>query len=106
MLIELLYVPGCPNRETALNRLKQVLQSQSLGVSIREIPVHDEAMARSLRFPGSPTIRVNTQDVEPEGVGGPAFACRLYSNGTGVPSEEAILHAVSAAKGENQRESN
>lgn len=101
MLIELLYVPGCPNHEPALNRLRHVLQSQSLEVPIRELPVHDETMARSLRFPGSPTIRVNNQDVEPEGRGNPALACRLYSNGTGVPSEEAIRRAVSAAQWES-----
>lgn len=101
MLIELLYVPGCLNHETALDRLKQVLQSQSLVVPICEVAVQDEAMAQSLRFPGSPTIRVNNQDVEPEGAGEPALACRLYGNGTGVPSEETIQRALSTAKGES-----
>ena len=105
MLIELLYVPGCPNHEPALKRLRQVLQSQSLFVSICEVPVKDEAVARSLRFPGSPTIRVNNRDVEPDGAGWPALACRLYGNGSGVPSEEAIQRAVSSAKGESHRES-
>lgn len=101
MFIELLYVPGCPNHEPALNRLRQVLQSEKLQVSIREIPVEDEAMARSLGFPGSPTIRVNHQDVEPEEAASPGLACRLYSNGTGAPSEEAIRRAISAARGES-----
>jgi hypothetical protein len=100
MLVELLYVPGCPHYEPALSRLRQVLQSQKLPVAIREIPVTDEAMARSLRFPGSPTIRINHQDVEPDGGTSPALACRLYGNGTSAPSEEAIRRAISAAKGE------
>jgi hypothetical protein len=99
MLIELLFVPGCPNHEAARNRLKHVLEAQSLEVPVREVPVQDEAMARSLRFPGSPTIRVDNQDVEPEGARGPALACRLYSNGTGVPCEDFIRRAISAAQG-------
>lgn len=99
MLIELLYVPGCPNHEPARNRLRQVLQSQSIEVPILEILVEDAAMAQSLRFPGSPTIRVDNQDIEPEGAAGLGLACRLYSNGGGVPSEEAIRRAVSTAKG-------
>ena len=98
MLIELLYVPGCPNHEPARNRLRQVLQSQSIEVPIREVLVEDAAMAQSLRFPGSPTIRVDNQDIDPEGAAaGLGLACRLYSNGGGVPSEDAIRRAVSTA---------
>lgn len=100
MLVELLYVPGCPHYQPALSRLRQILQSQDVIVPIREIPVEDEAMARSLRFPGSPTIRINHQDVEPDGGTSPALACRLYSGGTSGPSEEAIHRAISAAKRE------
>jgi hypothetical protein len=98
MLIELLYVPGCPNHEPARNRLRRVLQSQSIEVPIREVLVEDAAMAQSLCFPGSPTIRVDSQDIEPDGAAVLGWACRLYSNGSGVPSEEVIQRAVSAAK--------
>lgn len=100
MLVELLYVPGCPHYQPALSRLRQALQSQDLIVPIREIPVEDEAMARSLRFPGSPTIRINHRDVEPDGGTSPALACRLYSGGMSGPSDEAIHRAISAAKRE------
>ncbi len=59
MLIEILYVPGCPNHEPSLGRIREALQSQSVAVPIHEIEVTDEAMVRVLHFPGSPTIRVN-----------------------------------------------
>ncbi len=65
MLIEVLYMPGCPNHQPALHRLRKALQFEAVDVAIREIPVSDEATARSLRFPGSPTVRINGQDAEP-----------------------------------------
>src|SRR6266853_1794895 len=65
MLIEVLYVPGCPNHEPAIRRLKKVLRSEALDLPVHEIPVNDDKAARSLRFPGSPTIRINGRDAEP-----------------------------------------
>jgi hypothetical protein len=98
MLIEVLYVPGCPNHRPALHRLQNVLRSESVEEPIHEIPVSDEATARSLHFPGSPTVRINGLDPEP--VAQPLFglACRLYSDGGGLPSEEVLQRAVSVAK--------
>jgi len=98
VLIEVLYVPGCPNREPAIDRLKEALRSESVAVAIQEIQVTGETMARSLLFPGSPTIRVNGMDVEPTGQMSVGLACRLYSNGSGVPQEERLRHAISKAK--------
>jgi hypothetical protein len=98
--IELIYVPGCPNHQPAIKSLVRVLSSQSLQADISEVPVRTEAEARALRFPGSPTIRVNGADLEPESAGKAGLACRLYKNGTGVPSEETIRRAFSFSKGE------
>ena len=105
MRIELLYMPGCPNHEPALDRLRRVLGRQAVTDPIHEIAVTDENIAANLRFPGSPTIRVNGRDVEPEGISSFGLACRLYGNGTGIPSEETIGRAVSSAAGEDGRES-
>ena len=49
-----------------------------------------EAEAKALLFPGSPTIRIEGKDVEPNEASAPGLACRLYSNLTGVPSEQAL----------------
>jgi hypothetical protein len=98
MKIELLYVPGCPNHQPAIKSLVKILSSKSLQAEISEVPVHTEAEAKALRFPGSPTIRINGADVEPESAGKDGLACRLYKNGTGVPSEETIRRAFSSAK--------
>ena len=48
--------------------------------------------------PGSPTVRVNGRDVEPNAIIVPGLACRLYANGLGVPSEEMVRAAISEAK--------
>ena len=42
MLIEVLYMPGCPNHQPALHRLRKALQFEAVDVPIREIPVSDQ----------------------------------------------------------------
>jgi hypothetical protein len=98
MLIEVLYVPGCPNHQPAIRRLRKTLRAQTIDVPIQEIPIADEAAARSLRFPGSPTVRINGLDAEPNGEQSFGLACRLYSSGDGLPSEETLQRAIARAK--------
>jgi hypothetical protein len=76
--------------------------SESLHAEIESIAVHSEALANNLQFPGSPTIRVNGQDVEPGLTKAIGLACRLYANSGGVPSEEMVRLALSRA---DQKES-
>jgi hypothetical protein len=98
MRIEVLYVPGCPNYEPAVERLEAVLESQSLQAEIRSVPINSEGQAKALLFPGSPTIRIDGQDVEQHERTTPSLACRLYANRSGVPSEESLRKAISNAK--------
>jgi hypothetical protein len=98
MRVEILYVPGCPNHAPALSRLRDTLRTESLDIRVQEIAVTDEAAARSLSFPGSPTIRVNGLDVEHAEKLPVGLACRLYRNGTGVPSTETLQQAIASAK--------
>jgi hypothetical protein len=64
MRIEVLYVPGCPNFQPAVKRIEKVLVSESLQADIEGVPVNSDAEAKALQFPGSPTIRINGNDVE------------------------------------------
>jgi hypothetical protein len=102
MRIEVLFVPGCPNYEPAVERVKKILASESLPIDVEGIQVNTDADARALLFPGSPTIRINGDDIEPDQTNTPGLTCRLYANRTGVPSEEALRLAVSRAKGKEQ----
>lgn len=98
MRIEVLYVPGCPNYDPAIERLQAVLGSESLQAEIQSVPISSEEEARVLLFPGSPTIRIDGKDVEQRETGAPSLACRLYANRSGIPSEELLRIAISNAK--------
>ena len=98
MKIEVLYVPGCPNHKPAVEAVTNVLALESFETEISEVPVRSEGEAHALRFPGSPTIRINGGDIEPGSISGFGLACRLYGNGLGIPSEAAIRTAVAAAR--------
>lgn len=102
MRIEVLYVPYCPHHPPATLTVKEILAAEGVMAEIDEVAVTDLAMAKALRFCGSPTIRINGRDVagESEGVREFAVSCRLYpgSNQVGVPSAEMIRSAVRDAK--------
>jgi hypothetical protein len=98
MRIEILYVPGCPNYQPTFERLQAVLACEAVKVGIQGIPVTTEIEARALLFPGSPTVRVDGEDVEPHRTSVQSLACRLYENGSGIPSEELLRTAMSGAK--------
>jgi len=98
MTIEILYVPGCPNYLPAVEQVERVLSSESLQAEILSRAVRTDAEARELMFSGSPTIRVNGEDVEPHQTSVPSLACRLYATRSGIPSEELLRMAISGAK--------
>ena len=98
MTIEILYLPGCPNYLPAVEQVERVLSSESLQAEILSRAVRTDAEARELMFSGSPTIRVNGEDVEPHQTSVPSLAWRLYENRSGIPSEELLRVAISNAK--------
>jgi len=94
MKIEVLYVPNCPNHAVALERLRAILSSENFQQRVNEVLVRDAEMAQALKFPGSPTILINGQDVEPPETSAFGLMCRLYADGTGAPSLEKLRDAV------------
>ena len=98
MKIEVLYIPDCPHHQATVERVRNVLASESVLDEVCEVPVTTEVEAQSLGFPGSPTVRVNGRDIESDRTVTPVFACRLYANGTGIPSEDSLRAAISQAR--------
>ena len=98
MQIELLYVPGCPNYEPALEQIRKALSLEEVKGEIQRIPVDTVSEGEALLFPGSPTIRINGKDVEPSYSLSPGLACRIYANRSGIPAEETLRAAISEAK--------
>ena len=66
MRVELLVSPGCSSREETEKRLKEVLSELAPEVAVQIIIVDSSEKSEALRFPGSPTVRVNGGDIEPE----------------------------------------
>ena len=99
MTIDFLYWEGCPSHPEAEALLKDVLRERGVEAEILYTEVKSEEDAKRLRFPGSPTIRVDGRDVDPEGANRrPALTCRIYSLPDGrvspVPSREALEEAL------------
>jgi arsenate reductase len=85
--VELLVTPDCPHAEPAEELVQGTVARLIPGTEIIRAVVNDSAEAEKLAFPGSPTVRVNDEDLEGSEVGPPAYACRRYESGAGVPPE-------------------
>lgn len=101
----MLYFDGCPNHEALLPRLREIMDATGVSNEIDLRRITDDEAARRERFLGSPTVRVNGRDVEPDADLRTDFGlkCRLYRNATGLsgqPQEEwlrAALHPTARA---------
>lgn len=87
LTIELLTTPGCPNAPEARRTLREVAGRLAPEAETRETVVETRTEAERLRFPGSPTIRVDGEDLEGVEAGPPALACRRYPGAAGAPPE-------------------
>jgi len=102
--VEVLYIADCPNHKPAVERAREALHSMGVPQTVEEVEIRTEADAKELRFLGSPTVRVNGVDVEPEAreIQHFGFGCRSYPEGgrrSGLPSSELILRAVQEIAG-------
>jgi len=104
--VEVLYVAECPSHPVAVRLVKDILLAEGLVEKVQEVLVKDERMAGELKFPGSPTIRINGRDVagETQKTRNFALSCRLYpgSKQAGLPPEEMIHRAVIEALQEDR----
>ena len=102
MKVEVLYVGDCPSHAPAVKLVRRILAAQGVEEEIHEVLVRDQAMARQLKFRGSPTIRINGRDVAEGSQIEANFAlnCRLYlgSKQKGLPPAELIHQAVAEAR--------
>ena len=102
MKIEVLYFDGCPNHKPAVERVQQLLGEEGVSAEVAEVNVSDESVAQKVGFLGSPSIRVNGLDVEPEARAARDYGmmCRTYAvNGRreGLPSRDMLRQAIREA---------
>jgi hypothetical protein len=103
MKVEVLYFDGCPNREALLARLRELLASTGVAADIEQVAVEDCDVAIRQRFLGSPTVRIDGQDVEPGAEQRRDFGikCRLFATPDGLrgtPPDEWVLAALQHAQ--------
>ena len=99
MQIDFLYWAGCPSHPEAEALLADVLRERGVDAEIVRTEVKTDEEAVRLRFPGSPTIRVDGRDVDEAGARErPALTCRIYHLPDGrvspVPTRDQLLEAL------------
>jgi hypothetical protein len=102
--VEVLYFDGCPNHEALLPRLRELLAQASISTEIDLRRITDDEAAQRERFLGSPTVRVNGRDIEPDAERRTDFGlkCRLYetpAGPSGQPQDEWLQAALHGAAG-------
>ncbi len=102
MTVELLWWDGCPSHPEALDELTRILREEGIEADVRRVEITDDEQARRERFPGSPTIRIDGDDIVPPGEGDPySLTCRVYRTRDGrispIPDPEDVRDAVRRA---------
>lgn len=102
MNICFLYFKGCPNSQNALDLLKEILKEKNIDEEIKIVEIKSEENTKKYRFLGSPTIQINSLDIEKERRNDPpVFGCRIYKTKdgySGIPPKEMIIRAMEEAK--------
>lgn len=109
--VELLWWRGCPSWERALAELRDVAAALGLdpdGIEVTEVRTEGEADAEG--FVGSPTIRVDGEDIQDPGEVPRGLTCRVYrlrdARISALPDPADVREALTAAvEGQNRIES-
>ena len=103
--VEFLWWEGCPSHERALDELRVAMRELGLdpaSVEVRHVGTEEESAREG--FPGSPTVRVDGEDVQPPEDEPGGLSCRVYRlrdgriSPTPDPADlrEALLRATKA----------
>lgn len=95
--IEFLYFEGCRGQSKAQPLLEEALAEEGITAAIRYIKIQDRADAIAHQFQGSPTIRINGQDLVEQMDTDYDLRCRVYwvdGRPQDYPSKEMIRAAL------------
>ena len=103
MKVEILCFDGCPTYLEAEKILQGVLEEKGVYAEVELVAVNTDAEAQELRFPGSPTIRVDGKDLSPVPErAGYVLGCRMYTTPEGLrgsPTTEMLREALAKMDG-------
>ena len=98
MRVELLYADGDPAAMPARQNLVEVLTEDAFETPIQMIAVATESDAELLAMRGSPMIRIDGADIDPDWDGPIGLAARSYG-GDRIPPKTLVRRAVERARG-------
>ena len=98
MRVELLFADGDPAAMTERQNIVEVLTEDAFETTNQMVAVHSIEDAELLDLRGTPTIRIDGEDIEPGWDGPVGTAPRDYGDGP-VPSQQLIRRAVERAGG-------
>jgi len=93
MKVDVLVFEGCPHVETSLSLVKKVVDRLAREASVKRVEIDTPEKAAESGFLGSPSVRINGEDIERRRTSKGALCCRTYS-GSGVPPEWMIEAGV------------
>ena len=84
MKVEILYFEGYPTYLKAEETLRKVLAEEGIEARVEPVALNTDDEAQKIRFPGSPTIRVDGEDLFPmPDRSRYALGCRMYATPEG-----------------------
>jgi hypothetical protein len=107
--VELLCFDNCPNADLLLPRLRDLVLQTGVSADIAVTRIETPEAAISARFLGSPTVRIDGDDVDPEAAARSDYGlnCRLYRTDSGVqgtPPDEWLIAALDHARSRHDGE--
>jgi hypothetical protein len=102
-VIKILYFDGCPNLDGLETRIRALVDRLGYDTPIEARRIASDAQAHEEHFLGSPTVRVNGIDVEPDAETRHAYGlvCRMYRTDEGLrhsPPDEWIATALQTTR--------
>ena len=107
MQIQLLYFSGCPSYKDGLENLKQALKELDLKEDFEMINIETDEMAQEYNFIGSPTIRINGEDIDPRARDAKVTGykgCRIYQTEEGLKGTPTVEMIKKTIKEDQQSE--
>jgi Domain of unknown function (DUF2703) len=80
--VDILYNEACGHYPKTIQYVKNILAEEGIDAVVNEVNVDTEEQAKQLNFVGSPTIRINGEDIESEAEqrqGHIRGSCRVYN---------------------------
>lgn len=103
MDIEILYFEGCPHVRETVDLVRETVGEMDVDAEIETVEIESDREARELDFRGSPSVRVDGRDIQPDVEDRTTVGrgCRVYDGpegSSGVPPAEMIEEALRSSR--------